>query len=117
MVIVCSLSVIAILIDVMWCLTVPLISISRMINGAEHLFLCLLAICMSTLKIKCLLGSPVHFVTGLFLFLMVSRMSYLYILDINTLDMSFTNILPHSAACLFVLLIVSVAVQKLFSLT
>ena len=113
----CSLLIIAILIDVVWCLTVALISISQMINGAEHRFICLLTICMSALKIRGLFGSPVHFITGSFLFLMVSHMSYLYILDINTLDVSFTNILPHSAACLFVLLIVSVAVQKLISLT
>ena len=44
-------------------------------------------------------------------------MSSLYILDINSLsDMSFVNTLFHSVGCLFVLLIVSFTMQKLFSL-
>ena len=44
-------------------------------------------------------------------------MSYLYILEIIPLSVvSFAIILPHSQACLFTLLIVSFAVQKLLNL-
>ena len=48
---------------------------------------------------------------------MLSYMSCLYILDINALlVISFANIFSHSVGCLSVLLIVSLAVQKLLSL-
>ena len=43
--------------------------------------------------------------------------SYFYMLDINSLlVISFANIFPHSVGCLFILQIVSFAVQKLMSL-
>ena len=49
--------------------------------------------------------------------LLLRCMSSLCILDINPLsDIWFVNILSHSGACLFILLMVSLAVQKLFSL-
>ena len=45
-------------------------------------------------------------------------LSYLYILEINPLSVvSFAIIFSHSEGCLFTLLIVSFAVQKLLSLT
>ena len=48
---------------------------------------------------------------------MLSCVSYLYILDINLLSfISFANIFFHSVDCLFILSIVSFAVQKLLSL-
>ena len=44
-------------------------------------------------------------------------MSYLYILEINPLSVvSFANIFSHAEGCLFVLFMVSFAVQKLLSL-
>ena len=50
-------------------------------------------------------------------FLLWSCMSCLYILEINSLSVvSFAIIFSHSKGCLFTLLVVSFAVQKLLSL-
>ena len=71
---------------------------------------------MSPLE-KSLFRSSAHFLIRLFVFLILSCMSSLYILDSNTLLVSsFEVIFSHSIDCLFVLLMVSFAVQKLLSL-
>ena len=58
-----------------------------------------------------------HFLIKLSIFLLLSVGSSLCILDNSpSPDMSFANIFSHSLGCLFVLFMVSFAVQKLLSL-
>ena len=99
----------AVLIGVWWYLMV-FICISLMAyavgEASFHVFICHLSIFFTEVSVR----FWAHFLTELFIFLLLSFKSSLYILDNSSLSVvSFANIFPWSLSCLFILLTVSFA--------
>ena len=81
-------------------------------SDAEHHYPCLLASACPLWR-SVYSGSLAHILIGLFVYLAFHFMSSVYILDVNPLlYVSLVNIFFQSVGCLFILLMVSFAVQK-----
>ena len=87
-----------------------------MASDVEHFFIHLWVLCVSSLE-KCLFKSFAHFLIWMFVFLDCSRVSSLYILEIRPLsEVSLANMFSHTVGSPCILMLFSLATQKLFSL-
>ena len=97
-------------------LIVVLICISLIKSHVDDFLMCLLAIYMSSLKKFCLVLLD-HILIGFLVFLILSCMNFLHVLEINPLSaVSFAIIFSHPEGYFSNLFIVSFALQKLLSL-
>ena len=87
-----------------------------MASNTEHPFICLWTLCVSSLE-KRLFKSFAHFLIGLLVSSEWSHVSCLYILEIKPLsEVSLANMFSHMVGSLFILILFSLAMQKLFIL-
>ena len=86
-----------------------------MASDADHPFIYLRALCMSSLEMR-LFKSFAHFLIGLFLFLEWSHVSSFYILEAKLLSkVSLANTFSHMVGSLFILMLFSLVMEKLFN--
>ena len=100
---------------VIWNLQILLICVCLMPKDFEYFFKCFSIIWDSSVE-NSLFSSESYFLFGLFGLLVVNFLCYLLILDINPLsDVGLVKILSQLVGCHFVLLTVSLVIQRLFS--